>query len=269
MIGFTCPRDGGNYRFDHCIYKCEDTCEPLPLLLALMSEKKVVPGRYSVTELLNPPQQTFLGRHHPYYSEPESMIAMTFGSAWHGVLEAGKEKLRELKMVDRFAIEESFYEKIETPFGTGTLSGRPDLYDRQTKILWDWKSVKGYFLKKIRSQGWSGTTYHHQLNTYRVYHFLEAQHMKLKILVKDFSEKMKAIDGIRQVETLDVPLINDKLVRQNIEAKMGLQFQYEVNPELVRPCSGVDTWGGKKCTDYCNVYLSCPQYLAKNKGGVN
>ena len=91
LMGFKCQY--GNVSFDYCQHKCPDPCHPLPLLASLLSFRKVVPGVYSVTEILKPYQLIYLSRHNEWWATPESLIWMVSGSAAHSIIEEGVKLL--------------------------------------------------------------------------------------------------------------------------------------------------------------------------------
>jgi hypothetical protein len=260
LVGFICPKDGAKRDFEFCFKTCDDHCEPLPLLLALADERVKVPGQYSTTEILNPPQAVYLQRHNTYYAAPEGLLWATFGTAWHGVMERGAERLEGIGMKDRFVVEKPFSHEIVTPYGKAIFTGKPDAYDSWLEILWDYKTVKAYFVKNLRAKGWGQTTYGQQINIYRVYGFPEAKQMRLKCLVKDHSAMVERKDGVQASVTIQVPATPDPLVRDLVKAKLGILLHNEDDPASVRPCSAHETWAGRRCADYCNASEHCPQF---------
>jgi len=223
---------------------------------------KTTPGRYHVTEIINPPQQAFLKRSMPYYDTPEGLIWLTFGSAWHGVIEGTIKGLEELNLADRFEMEK----KLKKSYGVCTLTGRADLYDKETKTLWDFKTTKGYWVKKMHeTNDWSGTTYHQQLNIYRWMGFPDCKTMKLKILVKDWSNRMEDKDGVFPIEEMEVPWIDDKDVEELVSSRLDTLMAIESKLEEPPKCLEADLWLSRRkeplrCLSYCPVNNYCTQY---------
>jgi len=162
QVGFICPVTDESVTIgEHCV-KCQVECEPLPLLAAMMDGVRAVESDvYSATELLKPRQCLYLERNHPYYSSPDSNLWSVYGTALHSVIEKGLDKHNFPLFKNRYVYEEQFRVKVNG----ATLRGTPDLYDTQTKTLWDWKTVKYYFTGKyLVEEKWGESTYMEQLN---------------------------------------------------------------------------------------------------------
>lgn len=266
LCGFLCPYSDTEMSFNHCFNECETPCMSYPILSALAGKsREVIPGRYSVTEILNPPQQVYLQRNNPYYAPPEDLIWMTFGTAWHMVVEKEIPRLEERGFKDVFISEQKF----EVPVGNGTLVGKIDLYDKDRDILSDYKTMKVYSAKKLKQGEWSDSTYHWQLNMYRVYGFPETQQMLLDCIIKDWSWQAQARDEIHATEQIDVPFLDDEVVRKKAELHINIHIANQLDPSKIAPCT--DLWIPKsprspnygkplRCMHYCNVSRLCPQY---------
>lgn len=257
LVGFTCPRDGKDYKFDWCIRKCPEHCEPLPLLLNLMKNRAVIENEYHVTEILNPQQIIYLTRNCDYYNTPHSLIWMTFGTAWHHVIE-------NIDFVPRtkgeyFFIEEEFTEEI-TP--NGFLVGKPDLYEAYTKTLWDFKTIKYYYTgEKLLKNDWDKTTYHWQLNIYRVYQYPKTKFMKIEALIKDHNKTIEK-KGVPPIIQIDVPFIDDSIVKRRVESTLEDALDIQKSGQYPE-CTLEERWNGIRCKSYCSVSKICKQ----NKGG--
>ena len=255
LIGFLCPKNGKPYTFKQCFTECPDHCEPLPLLLALAKGRTVVPKSYGVTEILNPPQIVYYSRNFSYYSRPQDLIWMTFGTAWHTIME------REDIGAGKFIMEDPF----EVDFGYAKLRGRPDLYDVEKKTLWDFKTLKYYFIKKIRdTQDWDSTTHHWQMNIYRVYKFPETKQMKIEALVKDHSRQIEQKHGIKPIEQLDVPFIDDGQVERTVQENLQELIKNQDDPTTIRRCRADELWVNReglplRCMEYCPISHLCKQ----------
>lgn len=282
FIGFICPKDGRKVTFANCISLCLDRCKPLPLLLSLMSDRESEPGVFHVTELLSPPQQSILARRHALYVDPDSKIWTTFGKSWHSMIEGQGDRIKALGQEGDWIIERPFEAAIKTPQGVGLLRGKPDLYHVPPKILWDFKTVKRYWVEKIlASDQWGGETYHLQLNIYKTYGFPEAQELILECLVKDwrrteydFKSRKFERNEIRPIERVFVPILADIFVRDLVVAAVGYLLACERGDEQPRNCLESELWISKKgelirCEEYCAVREFCPQYpeLRKKHNG--
>lgn len=125
---------------------------PKPIVAAVQRPPhKVIPKRYSVTSLLNPPTQVVLNRRHSHEVEQDvaDMVWALTGSAFHQILEDGA-KTPELS----YLVTEK---KITMEMDGCTVSGILDLYDPKTNTISDykttsvWTGIKGDF-EKYRNQ---------------------------------------------------------------------------------------------------------------------
>jgi len=260
LVGFICPLDQGNVKFENECQCCQVECEPLPLLAAMMEGvRDVVEGVYSATELVKPRQCLYLERNYPYYISPESMLWSVYGTALHKVIETGLDKNNDDLFENRYIYEKRFNVKING----ATLRGTPDLYDTRTKTLWDWKTVKYYYTGKyLLEHKWEESTYREQLNIYRTFFFPEAEHLKLKMLIRDHNYRLKK-DCPSPSVTVSVPIMDEKEVRDFVARRLeeSLEDQATGNPP---PCTEKEMWirNGKafRCEDYCGGKKHCWQY---------
>jgi len=279
LVGFICPRTNEKVLFEAC-FACVDHCHPLPLIIALMKRRPVVPNRYSVTEILNPPRIIDFSRRYPYFAKLESLVWGTFGTAWHNVVERSKAKIIELGLGDDYKIETFMEAPISTPAGDITLTGIADLYHVPPKHLWDFKTMKNFAIQKIRSsKSWDGQTYHWQVNLYRRHGFPETEMMLMECIIKDWSEAVQEKYHLKPVETLEIPFIRDEVLDEYVKAKVAYILECEKDPSLIRDCTEEETWFNRnpksknfnqhlRCKSYCVISELCPQYqkwLLENK----
>ena len=265
LVGFVCPADGSNKPFEHCISSCPKRCMSFPLLMALANgSREVQPGVYHVTEILNPPQVVYYSRNFPYYSHPFSLIWAVFGSAFHALIESQHEFIRTLESED-YDVEKNF----KADLGFATLSGTADLYDRKSKTLWDFKTIKSYAVKMMLQGDFSGNKYKDQMNIYRAYGFPEAEHLKIEAVVKDWSAAVQDKDRILPVEDIDVPI---DLVSNTVAMTVARTQEHVTAQETGAPrlCTDEERWINTnprskncgvalRCRDYCPVSAYCMQ----------
>lgn len=113
---------------------------PLPLVKAVENDK-YHPGRsdYTTSQLSGTPaRQLVLKRRHwaDITEDVADRIYSLSGQSKHVVLERAAEFCDELQ----FLAEERFYVTREGK----TIGGQIDLYDKNTKTLWDWKETSVY-----------------------------------------------------------------------------------------------------------------------------
>ena len=134
--------------------------------------------------------------------------------------------------------------------------GRVDHYDVENRALVDYKTVKGYFVKKLRKDGWSSTAYDDQLNLYRAIGYPEAKTLWLEVVVKDWSPSMQKKDDIHAFERIRVPIYDPNVVLKKAVKKIEDSMESHV-----RDCTEEETWGMVRCERYCEVGIAgeCPQ----------
>lgn len=260
LSGFKCPLDGRNVEFRFCQCDCPCRCTELPILLSLMGSRDVVPGVYSVTEILKPPRIVNYNRQVQHYASPFDLMFMQFGTAFHEIV-AGQQDL-----CPGHTFERQLY--FEAPIDLGdrtiTLRGTPDQWDENNKTLTDYKTSGYYAVKMLLDGDWSDSTYKDQVNIYRRYRFPECKQQQLVMLIKDYSRRLKH-EGIPPLVTIPVPFIpNDELDRE-VKIRLFDILAGESNWMDSRDCTDKERWKHKKtgemirCQDYCLLKDDCPQ----------
>lgn len=272
-VGFLCPKKSARrISYRSCVYDCAQRCLPLPVLLALMERRNPSStNQFSTTEFLNPPKPTWMKRHYPHWSNPYDLVWMTFGTAWHYVIEKQKHTLEDLEMDGDYVIEndgKSFRREYVTPSGVVILTGRPDLYIKPIRTLYDFKTMKYYYTLKylLERKNWDDGTYHWQVNIYRKNCFPDAEKMYLLSLVKDWNSKVQE-NGVLPIEEIEVPFIKDAMLEEFCKSRLDYYHQCELDPSKIRDCLDEERWFTKRppvvplrCRDYCSVNYRCEQY---------
>ena len=264
MQGFTCPRNGrGAVPVSHCLLHCGDRCMSIPFLTYIVeNDRETIDDVYHVTEILNPPQVVYLSRNlGAKFPNPHSLVWAMLGTGVHGILAEVAGKLG-----DRYEVEKNFI----VDFGYAKLSGTTDLWDKDEKVLWDYKTIKSYAVKKLKAGDFSGSKYADQMNIYAAYGYPDAKRLVIEAVVKDWSPTIQAKDGISPIEDIEVPMYprgeTEMLVQTLLQEHVGVQ-----KSENPRPCTDEEVWVGKsprspnfgirlRCRDYCAVNGVCKQY---------
>lgn len=261
LTGFECPLDKRRVNFTFCQDSCVSRCMELPILLSLMGSRDVVPGVYSVTEILKPPRIVNYNRQVSHYANPFDLMFMQLGTAFHSIVESQKDQS------PNHLFERQLY--FESPVQIGdktiTLRGTPDQYDLNTDTLTDYKTAGYYSVKLLMGGDWSGSTYKDQVNIYRRFRFPACKHQQLVMLIKDYSRKLKK-EGVPPLVTIPVPFIADSEIDVDIKVRMFDILAGESNWMDSRDCTDEERWRNKKsgeyirCLDYCLVKDDCPQF---------
>jgi hypothetical protein len=185
---------------------------------------------------------------------------MQWGTAWHNMIEAQREKLAALGVLDQFLMEKRFDVEVETSLGKIGLRGTPDLYIPKTKTLWDYKTTKAYSIGKAFK---TNTEYFWQLNIYRHYKFHEAEYMVVCGIVRDHGWRVEEKEGIQEITIRDVDKYLDKDVEEYVTERLVYLKTCQDNELYPRPCTEEETWRGMRCDKYCAVNEFCEQVNEK------
>lgn len=267
LVGFQCPSKLViKPSFSYCITTCSQKCMSLPLLLALMRDKDVEEGVYSITELPNPRQQVYLKRHNDYWINPFFSTFALFGTAVHSIIESQKEKIKALELENTFIIED----RKRVDFNGVKISGRPDLYDAASKTLYDYKTIKAYAMRKMMDGEFEDSSYALQLNGYRYFFYPEAEHLIIEAFVKDWSYAIMENSGMKPLERVEVPRLSDMEVAHEYQKLIDGHMKVE-RAGKVPPCTKAEVWYNEnprspqcgvpiRCRDYCEANSICKQY---------
>jgi hypothetical protein len=233
------------------------------MLFTLGETREPKPDVYYATSMSNPSKLTALSILHDYYPEPQSLVWMNFGSAFHIIIERSRETMAAYNRLDRdFIFEERFSKKLNVAGRDVELHGRADQYQISTKVLTDYKAMGHYSFEKLMKGDWS-SGYDIQLNIYRKFLYPEASKLQLVCMLRDFSARM-AKDGLRPVMNIRAPLIEDSVIDELIVKKIQ-QIQHTLeHPDEAVPCTDAERWwNGRqytRCLSYCNAAPWCDQY---------
>jgi hypothetical protein len=223
-----------------------------------LESREVVPGVYSVTEILKPYQLIYLARHNDWWATPESLIWMVAGSAAHSIIEEGGRLLD-----DQGNHKVEVYNEVD--LGIAKLRGTYDYWDVPRKTLWDFKNSKVYPVKKMKAAekagDWRGDDYFKQLNIYRTFFKPEADRLRLEVIVQGWTKREV---GIKKIETIEVPIGPEADVRNFTMGQLENITYIESGATNAPQCTTEETWNGVRCAEYCVAANFCPQF----KGGL-
>lgn len=264
LKGFICPRTKEPIAFDSCFKGCPKRCHPLPTLLALADgHREVKPGVYHVTEILNPPKVVYLQRHRDFYREPESLIYVTFGRAFHTIMAEQKDRVQALAGADyQFEDDNHFEVEIKTKHGNAILSGTPDLIIFSQKEIVDYKTGKYFYEVQKLLEGNSDSKYPMQLNIYRAYGYPEAEKLFLEMNIKDYNQRVRET-GVKPIERIQIPTMPIPKVKTFVEERIAELLYNEEHPDKIRDCNEDELWGGIRCEQYCDGHEFCLQFLER------
>ena len=288
-------KDGELVGIEDCLSKCRlfgeydsngepwvpaGRCLSLQTLRAISEQRKWT-GKPSTTQLLKGTREVFLELTQDYHISPKDSVFMLFGTEVHGGLEShvstASGEVAEIRIEDDYSTGAFDY---YTPENGGTL------VDTKTYGSYKTAHTLGYYMKKEETdyiyksgqkKGQKKTInvlYKDgphlrfdlalQLNDYRMKIEkklgLPVANMCCQILVRDGNTHVATSRGITEPSYL-VPInkISDIWVERYMRQKsQDLIYALEHNV-LPTPCSHRETWSGRKCKDYCNVWNFCEE----------
>lgn len=278
---FICP-NSKSIAISECLSFCPfgSRCMAKPTLNAVAdSVKDRGLKSFSVTELINGTREMYLKKTCEYHINPQDQIFAMHGSAVHSISEnkSGNNILTEIRLSDDIT--------------NGQIDAYGDVLGDGKKILLDYKVTSSY--KAMQALGFykvdvpTGEVYktgakkgqpkytkewrtgglRHilewaiQVNYYRVLlekHNFHVDDMYIQIYVRDYSLRMASERNItKPIYLIKINKISDVWLDRYFKAKRD-RLTYAITNELLPNfCSNKETWSGKKCEQYCNVYDEC------------
>lgn len=302
ILGSSCPpgykdNDGKTKgSFKRCINNCKNKCLPEPVLNVLFNRIKTdhhVGNYISATALQGCMRSTYLQRTNNYYIRPSDRHYDSLrGTLIHSALE-GQDK-------NKYLIEKDFYysfNELETNDHI-KLFGRVDLYNLETGVITDFKTIKDMGFQYLLKSGnpkddhvWQANIYKFLLengilktkniNQTELFNLPKFKVNGIKIIymcMKGASTtgstyKVKERGLVNEYKIEEIPLLSDDKILKYIEDRIYTlyrAFKYDVLPP--EPDKDTQTWlCGSKYNDldgYCDVKHLCPfwQKLADEKG---
>ena len=269
LKGFICPHINGNLLFSECYSNppCEKRCLPLPILITLGDGVRGVrQGVYSTTEILNPPRVVVYQRRFDYYLDPQQMVWASFGTSFHSMVEDAQEHLEVIGERENYTFESE--NKFEVDIFGAKLTGIPDQYHVPSETITDYKTLKYYYdlYYIMEKKDWSQSKYAWQVNIYRRFRFPNCKRQELVCLVKDFNRKLRSTKDVKPIETIEVPIFDDRLVDLEVESRISSILSAEEDDDGIRDCTSDEIWNGIRCREYCPTNEHCSQYWQLKQG---
>lgn len=212
---------------------------PRPLVDAMSISKPRVMGDIAVTRLIDAPQIRILRRKHWEEIEEDAIdrVWALFGSAVHSVVEKAKEADDE-----RYEIEQT----IASHYNGMDTYGTYDLYDKEEKILYDFKVTSVWsIIYDSEKKEWQA-----QLNVLAQLlrdNGFEVKEAKIVAILKDWKENEYIRGGgaksnypEKQIKQLPITLYSEDAVKKYIDERVELHTRAEAGD--VPECSEKERW---------------------------
>ncbi len=290
LAQFICP-DGQEIDIGQCLNQCRMSrrCLTLPTLIKIATSERPWDGHPSTTRLMNGTMLEYLRATTAYAIDPKSRSFALLGNDHHEKLAAaatgGAAVLAEAPQRDAMV--------PGTPDVLEVDENRPGYH-----ILTDYKTYGSYRVAKMlgieKIQTMSATEVYKtsgkwgkagtpkritgfkinlelgdmddeklQLNHYRV--LLESRgypisRIQVQVTVRDGGLQAAISRGVSDtIYLIDIPLMEDFQVESYFERKRLALVQamdLRVAPQV---CNDGESWGGRRCQDYCEVAKNCPK----------
>jgi len=279
QVGFICT-NGEEVLFKDCMENCKNHCVSLPTL-SILSKQRPWTGLPSTTQLITGTRYTLLKIFKDYYEDIQKLAWILLGNKVHKSLEDNDTEGTS---------EISFANRIQ--------SGIADYYSPKNFTLWDYKNSGSYKVKKalglvsIKISDPLGERYKKSgrgykkgdikqvtvwnqdqsavdmwewiLQTNRYAIWLEdsgrpVKKIKIEIIVRDGGLKAAATYGIdKNIVVIDIPILDRKYVLDYFNKK-AKTLRTAIALMWSPLCNNKETWGGRKCENYCPVSKYCKE----------
>ena len=279
---FICPNKE-RIGIGECLNSCPNAirCMGKPTLEAVANsvQDRKLGNKYSVTELIAGTREVYLKKTTDYAVDPQDQIFAMHGSAVHTICE---------KHSSSFILTEV---RLSNDLYTGQIDAYGDLLGNGKKVLMDYKVTSsfkaamalGYYKvdeptgeyyktgvkkglektrKVLKTDGVKHTLeWAIQVNAYRMLleeHNFPVEEMYIQMYVRDYSLRIAAERNVEKpIYLLKVNKISDIWLKRYFELKRKRLEEALLSGELPNFCSKRESWNGRKCENYCNVFEAC------------
>lgn len=219
---------------------------------------------FSATGLGVPARARALMEMHPDKVEVDvsSRVAAIIGQGAHSIAERAARPQIDI-------CEKRFFAEFTVDGTVYMVSAQVDLYETDTGNLQDWKTTKAYAFSKGAGSG-KKPEWIEQLNVGAEL-LRQNGHNPKKLtiiaLLKDWRKDEAGQKGMPESEVLqvDIPIWESAKVRAYIEDRI----RAHVNARTHLPdCTPKETWGGRRCGQWCDASSVCEQYQSALNTGL-
>ncbi len=278
---FICP-DNQKIEITECLKECRmsDRCLPLSALLAA-GRYREWKGKFSVTQLLKPPRQTFLEITKPTSIKPTNQIASMIGTNFHGILENNVPNgwLSEVRLEDDIcsgqfdAVDLINADLIDYKcFGAFRVARALGMYDK-----WEFAGVyktgekKGQNkYKKVWAKDGPRDVLKIAIQLSKYYYLLKNHGITCKsihcwMFVKEGLNAVAKSYGLTEpAYRIPINLLPEYQVDRYLRHKKRV-IEEAINTNVMPPVCK-DRWNDKFCKEYCGVKEHCDYWIEKYSG---
>lgn len=283
LVGLRCP-NGDVVTVDHCLKVCEQRCITIPTAKRVTMEREWT-GTPSTTQCLNGTMMEFLKLTKDYTVDPQKRAFMLSGRGHHELLEDLAVELglpAEVALTgdrDIFDVLEPSKEgwtltdykwwgsyRVGRALGIMEVGKQPDPSGAKYKVSGKWGKAGDPKMISVFAQVDNCVDLFEpelQLNNYRRIlreRGLVVTKMQLQVTVRDGGLAIATARGITlNIYLIPIRELPDSYVREyfmNKEVALKTALQTK---RWETPCDDRESWEGKKCQEYCEVWEYCPK----------
>lgn len=227
---------------------------PSPFIRALSKDKyEKGTSLFSTTQLISPPQRTWLAKNHEKQENPYTMFHALMGTAIHAILEDNVD------VENGEVAEERLHYSYPHPDGDIPISGQMDFYENKT--CFDYKNTAGFQEKmkaehhqQVQINGWLA-----RKNGY------EIEHVAVVYLQRDWSYMRSTVDPTypQTPFAIYVAPYDEAFAEQLL--KKTVEDHWKAHNGTSRPCTAEEQWerpsvyaimspGAKRASKLCDTY---------------
>lgn len=216
---------------------------------------------FSATGLAEPPRASALKERFKNTLEVDvsSRVASIIGQGTHSIAERAARPGLDI-------CEERLFAKFKVDGIEYVVSAQLDLFEIDSGRLFDWKTTKAYAFSK-KAGGGNKIEWIQQLSVgaellRRNGHTPKSLH--IIALLKDW-KKDDPSHPETEVVAVDLVMWESKKVVSYVEDR--IRAHVAARADLPK-CTSQETWGGRKCSQWCDANAVCEQYQQSKKTGL-
>lgn len=221
---------------------------------------------FSITELLQPPKIKVLAKSlgEDHTIDISTRIDVSLGHAWHLWILQGARP-------DIDVTEKRYFAK----FGIYTVSAQIDLYENDNERLLDWKVTKSFPFTDKGGKG-QKPDWLYQLNGQAEImrrNGISPKSLHIAGILKDFDKEASKLSSRKYqkgypkcaITTVRIPMLESSEITAFMEERIKKHLEAR---EVLPKCSSDETWGSRRCENWCEVNHVCEQYKQAQKTGL-
>lgn len=194
--------------------------------------------------------------------DASTKVAIIIGQGTHSIVERAARPdidICEKRYFAEFLVDGKLYK----------VSAQIDLYETDTRILYDWKTTKAYAFHK-KSGGGKKPEWISQMNIGAEImrrNDIVPKSLKIIAMLKDWNKREALTPGYPPTEVMavDLPMWSRDEVSDYIATRIRAHVAAKASLPL---CSSKETWGGNRCGGWCDASSVCSQYQESKKTGL-